>query len=272
MRLSRRSFVSALAGGALIVGFDTATRSWVASAQERVHTPFERVPRLDGTLALDETTRQAYAQDYGQIIHEQPSAVLRPGSVADIAHMVRFARRFGLRIAARGQGHQPFGQAQVAGGVVDMRSLRTGHAISPDRVDVDAGADWRMVLQAALGQGLTPPVLTAYLGLTVEGTLSIGGIGTTTVRHGAQVDHVLELQVVTGEGQVLTCSEARYRDLFEAPSPVRVSARSSREPSCASSGPPGWSVSMPCRIPTCRRCSRTARGWRGTVASTAWWL
>ena len=216
MRLSRRSFVSALAGGALIVGFDTATRSWVASAQERVHTPFERVPRLDGTLALDETTRQAYAQDYGQIIHEQPSAVLRPGSVADIAHMVRFARRFGLRIAARGQGHQPFGQAQVAGGVVDMRSLRTGHAISPDRVDVDAGADWRMVLQAAPGQGLTPPVLTAYLGLTVEGTLSIGGIGTTTVRHGAQVDHVLELQVVTGEGQVLTCSEARHRDLFEA--------------------------------------------------------
>jgi cytokinin dehydrogenase len=63
-------------------------------------------------------SRQTYAQDYGQIIHEEPSAVLRPASVEDIRRMVGFARRFGLRIAARGQGHQPFGQAQVSGGQV----------------------------------------------------------------------------------------------------------------------------------------------------------
>jgi len=59
-------------------------------------------------------------------------------------------------------------------------------------------------------------VLTAYLGLTVGGTLSIGGVGTTTFRHGAQVDHVHELQAVTGEGQLVMCSETRHRDLFEA--------------------------------------------------------
>jgi FAD/FMN-containing dehydrogenase len=53
------------------------------------------------------------------------------------------------------------------------------------------------------------------LGLTVGGTLSIGGIGTTSFRHGAQVDHVFEMQVVTGEGRVVTCSDSRYRDLFE---------------------------------------------------------
>jgi hypothetical protein len=35
------------------------------------------------------------------------------------------------------------------------------HSVSADRIDVDAGADWRMVVQASLGQGLTPPVLTA---------------------------------------------------------------------------------------------------------------
>jgi cytokinin dehydrogenase len=189
----------------------------VAAADGTVRAPFESVPPLDGTLLLDEATRRTYAQDYGQIIHEQPSAVLRPGSVDDIRQMVGFARRFGLRITARGQGHQPFGQAQVSGGVViDMRSLRTVHSVSADRLDVDAGAEWRSVVQAALSHGLTPPVLTAYLGLTVGGTLSIGGVGITTFRHGAQVDHVRELQVVTGDGQVLTCSETSHRDLFEA--------------------------------------------------------
>jgi cytokinin dehydrogenase len=167
-------------------------------------------------LLLDQASRRTYAQDYGQIIHEEPSAVLRPGSVEDIRRMLGFARGFGLRIAARGQGHQPLGQAQVSGGlVIDMRSLRAVHSVSPDRLDVDAGADWRTVVRCALSHGLTPPVLTAYLGLTVGGTLSIGGIGTTTFRYGAQVDHVLELQVVTGEGQVLTCSETSHRDLFE---------------------------------------------------------
>ena len=217
MTLSRRGFVRTLVQGTLIAGLDPATRSWVAAADRPVRAPFERVPRLDGTLLLDEVTRRTYAQDYGQIVHEQPAAVLRPGSVEDISRMIVFARRFGLRIVARGQGHQPFGQAQVTGGVViDMRSLRAIRSIAVDRVDVEAGVDWRNVVQAALGQGVTPPVLTAYLGLTVGGTLSIGGVGTATFRHGAQVDQVRQLQVVTGEGRVLTCSETSHRDLFEA--------------------------------------------------------
>lgn len=217
MTLTRRAFVKTLTGGSLIAGFSSLTRSWVASAAPSTPAPFERLPPLHGTLSLDDATRQAYAQDYGQIVHEQPSAVLRPGSVDDVVTMVRFARRRGLRIVARGQGHQPFGQAQIdAGVVIDMRSLRAVHSIAPGRVDVDAGADWRAVVQAALSRGQMPPVLTAYLGLTVAGTLSIGGVGMTTHRHGAQVDHVLQLQVVTGEGKVVTCSNEKHRDLFEA--------------------------------------------------------
>jgi FAD/FMN-containing dehydrogenase len=67
--------------------------------------------------------------------------VLRPGSVDDISTMIDFARRFGLKIAARGEGHQPFGQAQVRGGIViDMRSLQQVHTFTADSVEVDAGA------------------------------------------------------------------------------------------------------------------------------------
>jgi FAD/FMN-containing dehydrogenase len=90
--------------------------------------------------------------------------------------MIGFARRFGLKIAARGEGHQPFGQAQVCGGIViDMRSLQQVHTLPADSIEVDAGASWRTVLQASLTYGLAPPVLTKFLGLTVDGTLSIGG-------------------------------------------------------------------------------------------------
>ncbi|HEY7643229.1 MAG TPA: FAD-binding protein [Steroidobacteraceae bacterium] len=213
---SRRGFAQAVAGGSLIAGFDALTGSWVAAADAH-GTPFASLPHLDGELSFDPSTRQDYAKDYGQIVHEQPLAVLRPGSVEDISRMVGFARRFGLKIAARGEGHQPFGQAQVCGGIViDMRSLQQVHTFTADSVEVDAGASWRSVLQATLSYGLAPPVLTKFLGLTVGGTLSIGGVGVASMRHGAQADQTLALQVVTGEGDVVVCSEQQRRDLFEA--------------------------------------------------------
>lgn len=216
-KVSRRSFTKGLVTGALVVGFQPITGSWVTSAQAASRSDFAKLPLLDGTLHLDDETRTEYAQDYGQIIHEQPLAVLKPGSIDDISRMIRFARRHNLRIAARGQGHLPFGQAQVQGGVViDMRSLQTVHAISGDRLEADSGIQWRGLVQAALVHGLTPPVLTGFLGLTVGGTLSIGGISPATYQHGAQVDNVFELQVVTGAGAVVTCSESQNRDLFEA--------------------------------------------------------
>jgi FAD/FMN-containing dehydrogenase len=78
--------------GTLIVGFNAAIGSWVTCAGAAPGAEFHALPRLDGTLLLDEDARLKYAQDYGQIVHERPLAVLVPASVADIVRMVRFAR------------------------------------------------------------------------------------------------------------------------------------------------------------------------------------
>jgi cytokinin dehydrogenase len=88
--------------------------------------------------------------------------------------------------------------------------------VEADRVAVGAGATWRSVLDATLPHGLTPPVLTNYLDLSVGGTLSVGGIGGTTPHAGAQTDSVIELEVVTGDGRVLRCSPDESPDLFHA--------------------------------------------------------
>jgi cytokinin dehydrogenase len=215
--LSRRRFAQGLASGSLVVGFDVLTGTWVTAASADARSDFASVPPLAGTLHVDAETRRTYARDYGQIVHAPPAAVLRPGSIEDIVEIVHFARRAGLRIAARGHAHQPFGQAQVKGGiVVDMQTLNQVHAVSDDQIAVDAGADWRTVLNASMARQRTPPVLPNYLGLTVGGTLAIGGVGPASLHHGAQVDHVRELQVVTGKGERLTCSATERPDLFEA--------------------------------------------------------
>ncbi|HZE31175.1 MAG TPA: FAD-binding protein [Actinoallomurus sp.] len=179
---------------------------------EAPHDP----PRLDGRVRLDEPALAGAADDFGHLVRHRPLAVLEPGSVDDIAVMVRYCRAHRVPVAARGQGHATGGQAQVAGGlVVDMGTLRgidvrDGHAV------VQAGALWSDLLRAALPVGLTPPVLTDYLELSVGGTLAAGGLGGAGHRYGAQVDNVTELEVVTGTGERTVCSPARHADLFHA--------------------------------------------------------
>jgi cytokinin dehydrogenase len=175
------------------------------------------LPALDGDLAWDIETREVAADDFGHLVSRLPRGVLRPGSVTDVAAMTRWAGERGWKVATRGQGHSVYGRSQVDDGlVIDMSSLDAVQPVRPDRVAVGAGATWRSVLDATLPHGLTPPVLTNYLDLSVGGTLSVGGIGGTTHRTGAQTDSVLELEVVTGDGRVLRCSPDENPDLFHA--------------------------------------------------------
>src|SRR3954471_19263008 len=130
--------------------------------------------------------------------------------------MIRFCRRYGIKVAARGQGHTAFGQTAVKGGlVIEMASLSTIHSIATDGADVDGGVKWSDLVKAAVPQGLTCPVLTSFTGLSIAGTLSVGGVS-GVYNKGAQVDHARELEVVTGAGDVERCSLTHNRDLFEA--------------------------------------------------------
>lgn len=215
-RISRRALLTGAAAAATVVAFDPAGLGWVTKA-DAVPAGAVRIPGLDGELVVDQESRTEAADDYGHLVHHYPLAVLRPGSARDVQLLVRFANRHGLRVAMRGQGHSTYGQAQAGGGVViDSRTLATVHRVGQDSADVDAGAQWLDLTRAALATGSAPPVSTDYLGLSIGGTLSLGGIGGASSHHGMQVDNVLALDVVTGEGRLVHCSPTRNRDLFES--------------------------------------------------------
>lgn len=198
-----------------MLGFNPVARQWVTEAQA-AQAPFARVPALEGELVSDAASLAHHSTDAGNSVVAVPVAVLRPASAKDISKMVKYCRRLGIQVAAHGQGHTTFGQSLVGGGLaIEMGTLKRIHSIEPGRAVVDAGLRWSELLPATLAQGLTPPVLTGYIGLSIGGTLSVGGISSGNSR-GAQVDHVRELQVVTGEGDIVTCSECDNRDLFLA--------------------------------------------------------
>jgi len=172
---------------------------------------------MDGRLRLDDEARSAAAEDFGHLLRRMPEGVLQPASDQDVADIIRRAGDLRRRIAPRGRGHSVYGRAQVRDGIViDMTRLRAIHEIGGDRIIVDAGATWSEVLAATLPRGLTPPVLTDYLELSIGGTLAVGGIGGMTSRYGVQTDNVLELDVITGRGEKITCSPSSNSGLFHA--------------------------------------------------------
>ncbi len=162
------------------------------------------------------------ADDYGHIIHQLPHAVLQARCAEDIRQIILLAQKENRQVAARGQGHSIYGQAQAPNGyVLDLRSLNKiypieGIELEQANVWVEAGVTWKDLLEETIKHGLMPPVLTDYLSLSVGGTLSVGGIGARSFQYGIQTDNVLELEVVTGKGEVKVCSPQSNQHLFNS--------------------------------------------------------
>ncbi|XP_077221464.1 cytokinin dehydrogenase 3-like [Tasmannia lanceolata] len=167
--------------------------------------------------------------DYGRIIQHSPLAVLNPKTPQDISLLLRSissSTKYNyLTVAARGAGHSTHGQAQALDGIViDMtnlpRSIRIGKTDLGGNgkdyffVDADGGALWVEVLEETLKHGLTPRSWTDYLYLSVGGTLSVGGVSGQAFKYGPQICNVLEMDVVTGRGEIVTCSEDENSELF----------------------------------------------------------
>ncbi|TDC94966.1 FAD-binding protein [Actinomadura sp. 7K507] len=153
-------------------------------------------------------------RDFGGIVERSPARMIRPGSASEVAGAVREAAAQGVDVVPRGLGHSTYGQSLTSGVSLDMRGL-TGVEVGAGQAAAAAGATWREVLAATLPHGLTPPVLTDYLDLTVGGTLSAGGVGGTSHVHGTQAGNVASLDVVM-DGDPVTCSPTVRPGLFDA--------------------------------------------------------
>jgi cytokinin dehydrogenase len=109
--------------------------------------------------------------------------------------------------------------------VIEMSSMR-GIKVMPHGdddcalpfVEASGGELWVDVLEATLKEapGLAPNSWTDYLYLSVGGTLSNAGVSGQTFRHGPQISNVLQLEVVTGKGEIVICSPSKQSELFYA--------------------------------------------------------
>ncbi|XP_076950374.1 cytokinin dehydrogenase 7-like [Bidens hawaiensis] len=178
---------------------------------------------LDGTIDY----RSTVIKDFGGLHSTSPFAVIRPSSTHDISTVIHFASQSPtLTVTARGNGHSINGQSISTnnhGLLIDMKSLNltvNDVVLSNNNnitVDLNGGALWEDVLKRCLmSYGFAPRSWTDYLGLTVGGTLSNGGVSGQTFRYGPQTSNVTELEVVTGNGETVVCSGEENSELFFA--------------------------------------------------------
>ena len=148
---------------------------------------------------------------------DRPSLVVRPTGPADVAVAVTFARDNDIELTVRGGGHSVAGLSTSDGGMVVDLSLMNGVVVDPEAklVRVQAGALWGDVDRETQLFGLATPggVVsdTGVAGLTLG-----GGYGWLRRKYGLSCDNVVEAQVVTADGQVLTASADENPDLYWA--------------------------------------------------------
>ncbi|MEM8964539.1 MAG: FAD-binding protein [Acidobacteriota bacterium] len=174
---------------------------------------------LGDRAIFDEDVLRSFNTDYGRMVDNVPGCVARATTTEEVAAVVRHCREHGIPIVGRGQGHTQSGQSTTKGGVlIDTDAMKDIYEIDEEGLSATAGGGlpWKDLVNAVLPLGLVPPVLTNNLNVTLAGTTSVAGLGVASYRYGTQADNAIELEVVTGTGEIIVCSREENRDLFDS--------------------------------------------------------
>jgi len=151
------------------------------------------------------------------LIDKEPALVLRPENSDEVAFAVNLAREHRLLLSIKGGGHNISGLALVDGGMTLDMSLMRDIRVDPDQrlVHVGAGCLLGDVDRATQEHGLATTLgfvsETGVAGLTLG-----GGFGYLSRQFGFTVDDLVEVEIVTADGQIRPANREVEPDLFWA--------------------------------------------------------
>jgi FAD/FMN-containing dehydrogenase len=146
----------------------------------------------------------------------RPRAVAFCESAADVQKAVRWARKHGVRIAARAGGHSYGGYSLGPGLVVDVSRIRRISVNAKTRTaTIGAGSRLLDVYAQLWRHGLTIPG-GSCASVGIAGLALGGGVGFSSRKLGLTCDSVRGLRIVTADGSVRDASAREHADLFWA--------------------------------------------------------
>ena len=135
----------------------------------------------------------------------RPACVVQPGNASQVTTAVRIARDAGCGVTTRGGGLSTICSATDAL-VIDLKARMGGGRLEGDRARMNGGAIMGETLAVLAPAGRIVPI--GSVGLAGMGLATQGGFGHLTRSHGLTLDHLVEVELVTADGNVHTLSDA----------------------------------------------------------------
>ena len=146
-------------------------------------------------------------------VEQYPAMIVMAANSQDVVQAVRFARVNRLNVAVQSTGHGTIRPAD--GNMLVLTSALTEIEVDPDRqtARVGAGVKWGMLLEQTHSHGLAP-LLGSSPDVGVVGYTLGGGIGWLARKYGMAADSLVDVELVTAEGQLVHANASENKDLF----------------------------------------------------------
>ncbi|MCS7266739.1 MAG: FAD-binding oxidoreductase [Geminicoccaceae bacterium] len=146
----------------------------------------------------DQAARRAHIERRARLVDQIRSATAPPRLDKEISNLFRERER-------------------VAAARIDTRAFRHVLAVDPQggTVEVEGMCPYGELVDATLPHGVVPAVVPELKGITIGGALAGVGIESSSFRFGLVHETILEFDVVTGSGEVVTARpEGEHAELF----------------------------------------------------------
>lgn len=214
MDMSRRSFLAAgavtgLGAMAWLTGCAPPKRgSMLAGLQSRLKGQV-LVPEDPGYSAASEPTN-------GRYLSVMPLAVAVVADESDVVECINWCKENGIQPVARGRGHSYAGFSTTEGLVINLSRL---NAVVVDRqagTVTTGGGALNQDLSDTLNKGPHFLPVGTCVGIGLGGLVLGGGIGFNTHWAGLTCDHLLDTQMVTADGSLISANSRSNPDLLWA--------------------------------------------------------
>ena len=177
--------------------------------------PTRTVP--SSVMLPDDPAWEEARQVWNALVDQQPAAIAKPTSVAEVVEAVTWAREQGLRVAPQSTGHA----ASAIGDLSEALLLQTA-GLSEVSIDLErgiaragGGVMWEQVVDAVAPHGMAV-LHGSSPDVGVAGYSLGGGIGWLARLHGLAANSLTALELVTMDGEVVRADAEHEPDLFWA--------------------------------------------------------
>jgi glycolate oxidase len=161
----------------------------------------------DGVIA-ESLRLKPYESDGLTAYHEVPLAVVLPETTEQVASVLAFCQREGVRVVPRGAGTSLSGGALPMADAIVLGMMRMNRILEVDFADrcatVQAGVTNIGITQAVQGHGFFyAPDPSSQLACMIGGNVAMNSGGAHCLRYGVTANNLLGLKIVTIDGDVI---------------------------------------------------------------------